>query len=233
MPKPIAVFDIDGTIFRSSLFIEMTQALIEAGLFPADTKLDYEPEYQAWLNRRGGYETYLAKMVETFNNYLAGLAVAEFKKIAHRVIKDRSGHTYRYTRDLIKQLAPSHFLVAISGSHRELVEQFCKVYGFGDIVAAQLVAEHGLYTGQVIRGDLNKDKSLKHVVAKHNLTLAGSVGVGDSESDAAFLKLVERPIAFNPNSTLFTEAMSAGWQVVVERKDVIYYYNEHRLPEAN
>ena len=58
---------------------------------------------------------------------------------------------------------------------------------------------------------------------KENLTLAGSIGVGDSESDIAFLKLVERPICFNPNNKLYKYAKSHKWEVVVERKDVVYH----------
>jgi phosphoserine phosphatase len=57
---------------------------------------------------------------------------------------------------------------------------------------------------------------------KENLTLRGSVGVGDTESDISFLKLVEKPICFNPNQTLYRAARRFGWRVVVERKDVVY-----------
>jgi len=55
------------------------------------------------------------------------------------------------------------------------------------------------------------------------LTLKGSVGVGDTESDIAFLKMVEKPICFNPNQKLYQYAKRAGWKIVVERKDVIYH----------
>ncbi|MBI2055454.1 MAG: hypothetical protein HYT42_01035 [Candidatus Sungbacteria bacterium] len=46
--------------------------------------------------------------------------------------------------------------------------------------------------------------------------------MGDTESDVSFLKLVERPIAFNPSMKLYKYAKKRGWEVVVERKDVIY-----------
>jgi phosphoserine phosphatase len=60
------------------------------------------------------------------------------------------------------------------------------------------------------------------VLAKHKLTLKGSVGVGDSEGDISFLEQVENPICFNPNRILYRHALLSGWKVVVERKDVIY-----------
>ncbi|GAI32477.1 unnamed protein product, partial [marine sediment metagenome] len=36
------------------------------------------------------------------------------------------------------------------------------------------------------------------------------VGVGDTESDIAFLKMVEKPICFNPNKKLYQYAKRVG-----------------------
>jgi phosphoserine phosphatase len=69
----------------------------------------------------------------------------------------------------------------------------------------------------------DKAEILKRAVEKEKLTLKGSVGVGDTESDVAFLKMVERPICFNPNQKLYQYAKRAGWEIVVERKDVVYH----------
>ena len=68
----------------------------------------------------------------------------------------------------------------------------------------------------------DKAKILQRAVEKEGLTLKGSIGVGDTESDIKFLKLVQRPICFNPNKKLYNHAKSVGWEIVVERKDVIY-----------
>jgi phosphoserine phosphatase len=46
--------------------------------------------------------------------------------------------------------------------------------------------------------------------------------VGDTDGDIPLLESVARPICFNPNQRLFTHAKRVGWDVVVERKDVIY-----------
>jgi len=54
------------------------------------------------------------------------------------------------------------------------------------------------------------------------LALDNSYGVGDTESDASFLKMVENPIAFNPNQNLKEIAEKNNWKIVVEKKDVIY-----------
>lgn len=228
MAKPIAVFDIDGTIFRSSLLIEVTTALIDAGVFPANVELQYQQEYDAWLRREGSYDQYLYKLIQAFLAHIKGVKATDMNQAAKTVIQRTAKHTYRFTRDLIKQLQDSHFLVAISASPSELVSMFAKEYGFGDYRATEYLKQDGRYTGEQVLALTNKDKLVQELVAKHNLTLNDSIGVGDSESDAAFLQLMSRPIAFNPNSVLFERATQAGWQVVVERKDVIYFYQHGR-----
>ena len=47
-------------------------------------------------------------------------------------------------------------------------------------------------------------------------------GVEVAPGDIAMLEMVSRPIAFNPNAGLYRHAKLRGWEVVVERKDVIY-----------
>lgn len=68
----------------------------------------------------------------------------------------------------------------------------------------------------------DKAKHLEALIHAHQLTLPGSIGVGDTISDAPFLKMVETAIAFNPDQKLLSEAKEHGWNIVVERKNVIY-----------
>jgi phosphoserine phosphatase len=133
--------------------------------------------------------------------------------------------TYRYTRDLIKSLQKTHFLIAISKSPQAVVRKFAEHWGFDDYDASNYEHKNGIYTGICSTDDRHKDVILNELIAKHDLSLAGSIGVGDSEGDIPLLNLMEHPIAFNPNARLYAEAIGSGWQVVVERKDVIYYYN--------
>ena len=86
------------------------------------------------------------------------------------------------------------------------------------------VDENEVFNGHVGHEGLIKHKGrvLERAMDVEGLTRAGSVGVGDSESDIAMLKMVSRPIAFNPNSKLYQAAKRNHWDIVVERKDVIY-----------
>jgi len=81
----------------------------------------------------------------------------------------------------------------------------------------------GFYTGKAIfEPTMNKGNVVKQYVVENELTFEESYGVGDTESDATFLDIVKHPIAFNPNFNLKEIAQKKGWEIVVEKKDVIY-----------
>lgn len=224
--RPVAVFDIDGTIFRASLFLELVERLIDEGIFPLDCRKDYTIELEKWLNREGDYEAYLEKVINVFQGHIKGAPYEQVEHIAADIIEHKKSRVYRYTRDLVKKLrADGYFLLAISHSPRFIVDAFGfelgfdKVYGF-----FYETGPTGAFTGNVEDLDLIRNKAavLQRAVRKEDLTLEGSIGVGDTESDIPMLEMVETAIAFNPNRKLYDHATKRRWKVVVERKDVIY-----------
>lgn len=226
MKKKVAVFDIDGTIFRASLLLELVDMLIAKGLFPKDTHVSFEKEKTRWLNRKGDYESYIGAVVKTFGKEIKGLPYDEVSYIAGEIIEQRKDRVYRYTRDLIKELQEKgYFLLAISNSPKFIVDGFGFETGFDKVYGTfYTTGASDQFTGDIEDKDLifNKAAVLQRAVRKENLTLEDSVGVGDTESDIPMLEMVDRPIAFNPNAKLYAHAKRRGWEIVVERKDVIY-----------
>ena len=224
--RRVAAFDIDGTVFRSSLLIELVERLIDKDIFPQDSREAYEDERRKWLDRKGDYESYIGKVVQVFAAQLKGAPYEEVKNIAGEVIEEKRDRVYRYTRDLIKDLKQkSYFLLAVSHSPKFIADGFGYEAGFDNVYGTfYATGASGNFTGEIEDAELiaNKAAILTRAVRKEGLTLEGSVGVGDTESDIGMLEMVERPIAFNPNQALYTHAKRRGWPVVVERKDVIY-----------
>ena len=224
--KKVAVLDIDGTIFRSSLLIEITEALIQSGIFPLSARKVYAKSYKNWLDRRDSYEKYIGDVIKSFEKNIKGVGQAEFLKIAKKAVAFHQNRVYRYTRDLVSELRKkNYYLLAISKSPREAVEEFCKKLGFDKVYGLVYESENKKFTGRALYWDLMKDKAkiLRRALETEHLTLKGSVGVGDSESDIPFLKMVDQPVCFNPNSILYRRAKRMGWKIVVERKDVNYF----------
>lgn len=224
--KKVAIFDIDGTIFRSSLLIEVVRALIENKLFAQKTRFVYEKSYQDWLDRKGSYEAYIMDVVKAFESNLPQLSHDDFLRMVKQVIAFHKNRTYVYTRDLILDLKKKgYFILAISHSPKELLDEFCSQWGFDKVYGRVYeVGKNGKFTGATLYKEEISDKAkiLKRFIEKEGLSLQDSFGVGDSESDIKFLTFVEHPICFNPNTKLYEHAKKHGWKVVVERKDVIY-----------
>lgn len=224
--RPVAVFDIDGTLFRSSLLIELVDRLIERGIFPKEARTAYERAQEEWLDRKGEYEAYIKKVVESFAKYAKGAPYGDVADVAGEIIEEKKDRVYRYTRDLIIDLKKrGYYLLAVSHSPKFIVDGFAYENGFDKSYGTFYeTGATGRFTGEIMDEHIimNKANILKRAVEKEHLTLQGSVGVGDTESDVSMLTLVEEPIAFNPNRALYRHASQRQWKIVVERKDVIY-----------
>jgi HAD superfamily hydrolase (TIGR01490 family) len=224
--RPVAVFDIDGTVFRSSLVIELVERLIDRKVFPEDARKLYAPALDDWKRRQGDYQKYVRKVVEAFAKYAKGVSYGDVADVAGEIIEQQNGHIYRYTRDLIKDLKKKgYFMLAVSHSPKFIVDGFGYEMGFDKTYGTFYeTGASNRFTGKIEDEEviMNKAAVLTRAVKKEGLALEGSVGVGDTESDIPMLEMVERAIAFNPNKKLYEHAKKRLWEVVVERKDVIY-----------
>lgn len=226
--RKFAVFDFDGTLIRWQLYHSMFDRL--KNLEKIDPK-DVDKVRQArllWKTRssENSYQSYENILVQVFGKALTRVDFSVYEEMAEEVFQEHKDQVYTYTRELIKKLKSEDYLLfAISGSPREVVEKVAKYWGFDDWIASEYQVEDNKITGNQTLGFIDKNKSVEYFVEKYGLTYKDSYGVGDSESDVSMLKKVEKPIAFNPSKELFEHASKSGWQIVVERKNVVYKFN--------
>jgi HAD superfamily hydrolase (TIGR01490 family) len=222
---PLAVFDVDGTLFRRGLLPALTRRLVEEGVFSERVREELSEDYYAWVERRGSYDTYDRLVMELFLRELEGVSVAELQRCAIAEVEAHGRRLHIYTRDVALRLKEAGYqLIAISGSPQEILDLFLKPLGFDRAWGTVLAKDaRGRYTGEVLENPFgNKRRVMEEFLANAESGLEDSVGMGDTLSDVGFLEMVETPIAFNPNRGLFEVARQRGWPIVVERKDVIY-----------
>jgi len=222
--RKFAVFDIDGTLIRWQLYHAVTDTLARQGHISPEIYQTMRDARMAWKKRTSGsFKDYEAKVIIIYESILKTITLEQLGEAIDTVFEEYKDQIYTYTRDLIAKLkGDGYILLAISGSQEEIVAKVCDYYGFDDFVATQYKRTKTGFTGTKIVPAFNKDKALKKIVAKHGLSYEGSVGVGDALSDAAMLRLVEQPIAFNPDKEFFAYAAKKCWKVVIERKNMIY-----------
>ncbi len=223
--RRFAVFDIDGTLIRWQLYHAVVDKLAKKGHLGLDAHEQLHNQRMVWKRREhpesfGKYEQFL---VDAYEKTLTTLKPSVLDRIIKEVAQEYKDQVYTYTRDLIGSLKKQGYvLLAISGSHHDLVGLITTQYGFLDWEGTRYQRQAGKFTGQTQVAGHDKKAALEALIAKHNLDLKGSYAIGDSQSDIAMMDMVENPIAFNPNRQLYDYAKNSGWPIVVERKNVVY-----------
>lgn len=218
----LAIFDIDGTLFRSSLLIELVHKLIDADVFPQEARSEMDTHYTKWSNRQGTYEAYIMSVVGVYSTHIIGKKEEQVLQIADAVLEEHKDKLYCFTRDLIPYLRSEEYtLMAISGSPLIIVSKFAALIGFDHFRGTSHITENGLITASP-SAYTRKKQIIEEFLQHHSFDLAEAIAVGDTEGDISLLELVGCPITFNPNALLAKYAKEKNWPVIVERKDMIY-----------
>jgi len=223
--RPFAVFDIDGTLIRWQLFHAIVHTLGKHGFLPQGAHERIKLARMQWKERthRDGFKRYERILIQEYSTALKQMAVGEYNGIVQTVFDEYKDQTFTYTRDLVKQLkADGYILLAISGSQQEVIQKLAAYHGFDAAVGAILEQIDGKFSGAMDSPIFDKAGVLKKLVDEYDLTYAGSFGIGDSKSDVAMLELIENAIVFNPDRELFELASERRWDIVVERKNMVY-----------
>lgn len=225
MKQKFAVFDIDGTLIRWQLFHTIVEQLALQGSIAEVSYQTVTELLEKWKKRdhNDAFAAYETAVLDAWYTVLTEIKHDEYLAAVDTVFEHYKDQVYRYTRDLIKKLkASGYYLIAISGSHQEVVQKIADYYQFDHAVGSVYPTKNGKFTGEEIAPVLAKGEVLREIVQTHDLSWDESYAVGDSRNDSTMMQLVEHPIAFNPDQRLITIAKQQRWPIIVERKNVVY-----------
>lgn len=227
MRKQYAVFDIDGTIARTSLLQQFVRVLVHRGMLDIGIGQQIETLLHDSRQRIADdeFSAYMNQAVELlFKSLPHKIRVDEYMELIDVVVKSSLSSTYVYTRQLIQTLKRNNFfLITISGSEMRMVATLSKALGFDAWVGkVNYLEQDHVLSGHIQTLSHSKSEILTSIISKFDLDTRGSLAVGDTSSDIPILSMVENPIVFNPNQALFTHAQKNGWMIVLERKDMVY-----------
>lgn len=223
--KKFAVFDIDGTLIRWQLYHAVCNELAKRGAISSDAAKQITEARMRWKRRESddAFHEYEAILIKLFEDAMISISHKLVDEIIEEVADKYKTQTYVYTRSMAKNFkAKGYFLIAISGSHDEIVSHIAKNYGFDLWVGSKYERKEESFSGNSFIASQNKKQILEGIIKEHDLTINDSFAFGDTANDAPILEMVENPIAFNPNKALYEIAVTNGWKIVVERKNVCY-----------
>ena len=227
--KKLAIFDIDGTIFRKNLAFELLNELSWMKIFPKTVRDELIALYGHWLDNEGTYEAYRVKLVDLYEKNIEGKSQEDIIRAAKIVAQFNAKRTYIFAKKLIEEMRPDHMMLMISGSPIEIVKEYAEILEFDAYFGSVYeIDKEKIFTGKTIfEPTHDKGAVVKQFVAENDISLVDSFGIGDTQSDASFLELVDLPIAFNPDLNLRQIAQEKKWKIMVEKKDVIYEINNN------
>jgi len=229
--RPVAAFDLDGSLVREQLLVLLTKECFELDIFRTVAEVVFKEIRLQHRDRKITFEDYDRQIIGLFIERIKGKLRSDVEIAAKRVHDKHRDWLYVFSRTLLASLKRTHSCITITGALSEVVEKLAPYWGFEHFYSTKLkVDDLGRYTGEHTELPVaDKKKAILDHVAMSGGDLEGSVALGDTGSDIPLLSAVELPIAFNPNNVLRTEAEARGWPIVLERKDSIYVLANGRV----
>lgn len=229
-PQPFAVFDIDGTLIRWQMMHAIINQLAREGSLGEGIFDHIRQKRMAWKARTHteSFSAYEKALIHIYLKAITAVKTTEFDHAVDKVFDEYKDQAYVYTRQLIKRLkSEGYYLLTISGSQSEIVERIADYYGFDAAEGCRFERSGTMFTGEFDTPIFDKGAVLRRMISQHRLGTDNSIAIGDSEGDIPLFELSERAIAFNPTRSLLETARVKGWDIVVERKNVIYELQPH------
>ena len=222
-PKPFAAYDLDGTLFKSSVVEKSIPIAVEFGIFNTAAFDDAYTSKENWQkdNNEGTYNAYIKKLVDAFVGQMAGVRVDAFDEVIMELVRSQSVRRYSFTKRLMNFVADTHENILITGSPTILAGPFVQdIPGIKKVYGSTYEVADGKYTG-VAQSVGSKAAILANLIQAREVSSNGSIAVGDTVSDIPMLHVADHPIAFNPSHTLAQYGREFGWDKVTEVKDNI------------
>jgi len=217
----LAIFDLDNTLIADDSDYLWGQFLVDQGIVD-----------------KQHYENANAKF---YNDYKQGtLDIVEFLNFSLQPLADNDPQQLyqwrsQFIREIItplllqsaRQLIDKHrnkgdILLVITATNRFVTEPIVKLYGIDNLLATTPEMKDGRYTGGfngIPCFREGKVKLLQEWLAHSGHSMLDSWFYSDSHNDLPLLKLVDHPVAVDPDEKLAGYAKEANWPIITLRTD--------------
>lgn len=224
----LALFDLDNTLLAGDSDYLWGVFLVEKGVVDGDL---YEREnnrfYKEYLEGRLDIEAWLKFSLKPLKEN----ALEHLYQWREEFLRSKIDPIILPTARLLiqKHRQAGDILLIITATNSFVTAPIAERLGIDNLIASDPEMIDGRFTGKVA-GDPSfhegKVKRLKHWLQGRNLDLSGSYFYSDSHNDIPLLKLVDNPIAVDPDDTLVSYAKDRQWPIISMRTAYFTQGNE-------
>ena len=215
----LAIFDLDNTLLAGDSDHAWGEFLVDAELVDSDShRRQNDQFYQDYLNGELDIHRYQRFALSA----IAGRDPEEVQAWHKAFMATRIRPLYQKKADqlLRDHREKGHTLMIITATNRFVTGPIAEAMGIEHLIATEPEVIDGRYTGEITgvpSFQEGKVQRLKHWLEQHDATLDGAWFYSDSHNDLPLLKLVDNPVAVDPDPTLERFAREQGWPVMTLR----------------
>ncbi len=212
----LAIFDLDNTLLSSDSDYEWGQFLVDKGVVD---KLEYEQTNKHFLEQyqQGQLDIY------EFSRFA-------FKPLATNPMDSLLAWRNTFLKDVISPIMTSkakdlikhhqqqgHTLLVITATNSFITAPIVELFGIPHLIATEPKQLNGRYIAEIDGIPCFQDgkvERLKVWLKDHDESLEGSIFYSDSHNDLPLLKMVDTPVAVDPDHQLEKIATKSGWKII-------------------
>ncbi len=212
----LAIFDLDNTLIAGDSDHGWGEFLVEKALVdPAAYKAENDRFYTDYERGELDIQAYLRFSLAPLTRFsMEELAALHREFMATKIAPLRLPKAEQL---LAKHRAQGDFLLIITSTNRFITEPIARELGVDHILATDAEIVDGRYTGELLGTPCfqeGKITRLKAWLEDHDSDLAGSYFYSDSINDAPLLKIVDHPVAVDPDEQLLQLAQAMDWPII-------------------
>lgn len=212
----LAIFDLDNTLLAGDSDHAWGEFLVDAELVdPEHHRQQNDQFYQDYLNGELDIQRYQRFALSPIANRDPD-EVTVWRKA---FMDSRVRPLYQAKADQLLEHHRSlgHTLMIITATNRFVTGPIAEAMGIEHLIATEPEIQDGRYTGDITGIPSFQDGKvlrLQQWLKDNDATLDGAWFYSDSHNDLPLLRLVDHPVAVDPDPTLEQYAREQGWMVM-------------------
>ncbi|MBR1819607.1 MAG: HAD family hydrolase [Neisseriaceae bacterium] len=215
----LAIFDLDRTLITCDSDVAWAAYLADKGVFNEDDSKKRDQFYDDYDNGCLDIDAFLRFQLAPlgkFSRHELDAMHAEFmdKYIVHHITKT--------AKNIVKKhIDNNDTVVLVSATNEFVITPIAAQFGIHNVVGVRLVIDqNGNYTGEYTGTPSFREGKivrLQEWLANNGKTMQDydrSFFYSDSHNDLPLLRLVDCPVAVNPDPLLRQEATDKGWTII-------------------
>jgi HAD superfamily hydrolase (TIGR01490 family) len=210
--KHIALFDLDGTLYKGAILFDLSHYFEKVGIFSLDRKEIILNDFQKYKEKRQDYTTTVVNVLNNFAHGLKGQNLDDVMQKSRSFIHAKSENFFNYVPQLFSELVRTHDVFLVSAAPDFACKPVAEFFGIQGYLSSKYSVQDGVFTGEVnayLSASHQKKAVITPILQKYGLP--NSIAVGDSIGDIDMIESVAISVCINPSPELLRVAKTKNW----------------------